>query len=126
MRGQSGIYYMFGTGSGTDSLITALGGTDVATEIGWTGMKPMTDEGLIEASPDLVLVMTKGLESTGGVDGLLEAVPALAHTPAGENRRIVDMSDTEILSFGPHTADVLEALAVAIYAPETPTAESAP
>ncbi|CAM3509191.1 hemin ABC transporter substrate-binding protein [Occultella aeris] len=118
VRGQSGIYYLFGTGSGTDSLITALGGVDVATEIGWDGMRPLTDEGLIAAQPDLVLVMSKGLESVDGVDGLLEAVPALAYTPAGENRRVVDMDDSQILSFGPNTADVLDALAVAIYAPE--------
>lgn len=118
VRGQSGIYYMFGPGSGTDSLITALGGIDVATEIGWTGMQPMNDEGLIAADPDLILMMTKGLESVDGVDGLLERVPAVGLTSAGENRRIVDMADHEILSFGPHTAEVLEALAVAIYAPE--------
>ncbi|TDE99170.1 hemin receptor [Occultella glacieicola] len=118
VRGQSGIYYLFGTGSGTDSLIAALGGVDVATEIGWDGMRPLTDEGLIAAQPDLVLVMSKGLESVDGVDGLLEAVPALAYTPAGENRRVVDMDDSQILSFGPNTADVLDALAVAIYAPE--------
>ena len=118
VRGQSGIYYMFGTGSGTDSLITALGGVDVATEIGWEGMQPLTDEGLIAAAPALVLMMTKGLESVDGVDGLLERVPALALTPAGQNQRIVDMSDYEILSFGSNSADVLEALAVAIYAPQ--------
>ncbi|PWD50298.1 hemin receptor [Serinibacter arcticus] len=117
VRGGSGIYYLFGQDSGTDSLITGLGGIDVASEIGWTGMEPVTDEGLIAMQPELVLLMTKGLESTGGVDGLLEAVPALASTPAGENRRFVDMADTEILSFGPASADVLEALAVAIYAP---------
>lgn len=119
VRGGSGVYYMFGSGSGTDSLIEALGGVDVAGEIGWTGMRPLTDEALIEAQPELVLMMTKGLESVGGVDGgLFEHVPALAYTPAGESRRIVDMSDTEILGFGPNSAEVLEALAVAIYAPE--------
>lgn len=121
VRGQAGVYYMFGTDSGADSLITALGATDVATEIGWTGMRPLNDEGLVSAAPDVVLVMSKGLESTGGVDGLLEAVPALQSTPAGENRRVVDMSDDEILSYGPGTADVLDALAVALYAPGAPT-----
>lgn len=120
VRGQSGIYYLFGPGSGTDELIVALGGIDVASDIGWEGMRPMTDEGLIAAAPDLVLVMTKGLASVDGVDGLLDAVPALALSPAGEKRRIVDMEDTQILSFGTNTADILEALAVAIYAPETP------
>jgi len=121
VRGGSGIYYLFGGESGTGALVDALGGRDVATEIGWTGMRPVTDEGLIAMQPDLLLVMTKGLESAGGVDGLLEAQPAIAQTPAGENRRIVDMADSQILSFGPMTADVLEALAVAIYAPDATT-----
>jgi iron complex transport system substrate-binding protein len=119
VRGQAGVYYMFGEGSGADDLITSLGGVDVAEEIGWQGMRPLTDEGLVAAAPDVVLMMTGGLESVGGVDGLLEHVPALAQTPAGENQRIVDMSDTQILSFGPDTPRTLEALAVAIYAPDS-------
>lgn len=117
-RGGAGVYYIFGTGSGADSLITSLGGVDVATEIGWQGMRPMTAEALVDAAPDVILMMTKGLESVGGVDGLLEQIPAVAQTPAGENRRIVDMSDYEIMSFGPRSAAVLDALARAIYAPD--------
>lgn len=118
VRGQSGIYYLFGEESGADTLITALGGDDVAGSIGWQGMRPVTDEALVDADPDLVLMMTKGLESAGGVEGLLEHLPALAQTTAGRNERIVAMDDTTILSFGPHTARVLDALATAIYAPE--------
>lgn len=117
VRGQSGVYYMFGEGSGADSLIEAIGGYDVAEEIGWNGMKPLTDEGLVAAQPDLVLMMTGGLESAGGVDGLLERLPALAETPAGQHRRFVAMEDSQILGFGPIAASVLEALAVATYAP---------
>ncbi|PTL72535.1 hemin receptor [Rathayibacter caricis DSM 15933] len=119
VRGQSGVYYLFGEGSGADDLVRSLGGIDVAAEIGWEGMRPLTDEGLVAAAPDVVLMMTGGLESVDGVDGLLEAVPALAQTPAGQNRRIVDMADTQILSFGPDTPRTLEALAVAIYAPDS-------
>ncbi|MGO3886743.1 MAG: heme/hemin ABC transporter substrate-binding protein, partial [Mycetocola sp.] len=118
VRGNAGIYYIFGEGSGTDSLITSLGGIDVATEIGWQGMRPMTAEALVDADPDLILMMTKGLESVDGVDGLLERIPAVAETSAGKNRRIVDMSDYEVLSFGPRSPAVLDALARAIYAPE--------
>ncbi|WP_244929737.1 ABC transporter substrate-binding protein [Nocardioides sp. W7] len=118
VRGQSGVYYMFGGGSGADSLIDAIGGYDVAEEIGWNGMKPLTDEGLVAAQPDLVLMMTGGLDSAGGVDGLLERLPALAETPAGQHQRFVSMEDSEILGFGPATASVLDALAVAVYAPD--------
>ncbi len=117
VRGQAGVYYLFGEGSGTDSLVDALGAVDVAGEIGWEGMKPVTDEGIVKAAPDVVLVMSDGLASVGGVDGLLETLPAVASTPAGASRRIIDMADSAVLSFGPQTADVLDALAVALYAP---------
>lgn len=117
VRGQAGVYYMFGEGSGADDLIAGVGGLDVAAEIGWDGMKPVNDEGLVRAQPDVVIVMTKGLDSVGGVDGLLERLPAVAQTPAGQHRRVVDMPDTQVLSFGPRAADTLDALARAIYAP---------
>ncbi len=118
VRGQAGVYYMFGEDSGADDLITAIGGYDVSEEIGWKGMKPVNDEGIIAAQPDLILMMTKGLESVGGVDGLLERLPALAQTPAGQKKRVVDMTDSQILSYGPRTAEVLNSLAVSVYAPE--------
>ncbi|MFI5426248.1 hemin ABC transporter substrate-binding protein [Aeromicrobium sp. UC242_57] len=101
VRGQAGVYYMFGKDSGADGLIDALGGYDVSSEIDWKGMKPVNDEGLIAAQPDLILMMSDGLTSVGGVDGLLERLPAIAETPAGQNRRIVDMKDNGILLSGP-------------------------
>lgn len=125
VRGQANVYYMFGRGSGADALITAAGGYDVSSEIGWDGMKPVNDEGLIKAQPDAVLMMDEGLSSVGGVDGLLDQFPALAQTPAGENRRVIAMDDAQVLSYGPRTADVLNALAVALYAPDSlPTADA--
>jgi iron complex transport system substrate-binding protein len=119
VRGQAGVYYMFGEGSGADGLIDAVGGYDVTREIGWRGMKPVNDEAIVAAQPDVIIMMTKGLESVGGVDGLLDRLPAIANTPAGQHRRIVDMQDSQVLSFGPRTAEVLNSLAVAIYAPES-------
>ncbi|WP_232680953.1 hemin ABC transporter substrate-binding protein [Nocardioides sp. R-C-SC26] len=118
IRGQSGVYYMFGEDSGADALIDAAGGYDVAEEIGWNGMKPVNDEGLIAAQPDVVVMMSEGLDSVGGVDGLLEKFPALGNTPAGEHERIIAMDDGQVLSFGPRTSDVINALAVALYAPD--------
>ena len=118
VRGSANVYYIFGEDSGADSLIDAVGGVDVAEEIGWKGMKPMTAEALVAAQPDVLVMMTDGLESVGGVDGLIERIPAIAETPAGAHRRVIDMADSEILSFGPWSADVISALARALYAPE--------
>lgn len=119
LRGSSGIYYLFGNESGAGELIEALGGIDVAGEIGWAGLRPVTDEALIAANPDLILVMTGGLTSVGGVDELVQAKPAIGLTKAGQQRRFVDMADSEVLGFGPRTPLVLDALARAIYAPES-------
>ncbi|UDY35925.1 heme/hemin ABC transporter substrate-binding protein [Dermatobacter hominis] len=114
MRGNAGVYYWFGEGSGADDLIDALGGVDVAEEVGLEGSKPLNAEGLVKSSPDLYLMMTHGLESVGGVDGLLE-VPGVADTGAGVDGCVVDMSDYEILSFGPQFPSTLRALGAAIY-----------
>ena len=121
VRGSAGVYYMFGEDSGADDLIDAVGAYDVAEEIGWKGMQPVTAEGLVAAQPELVVMMTKGLESTGGVDGLLDKLPALAQTPAGQRKRFVDVDDSLVLGYGPATAEVLNALAVAVLAPEALT-----
>jgi iron complex transport system substrate-binding protein len=120
VRGQAGVYYLFGKGSGTDSLINALGAIDIATEAGIQGYTPLNAEALAKTKPDVVLMMTEGLKSVGGVDGALK-LPGMAETPAGQHRRIVDMSDYQVLSFGPLTAAVLDALARAIYAPGAAT-----
>lgn len=118
LRGNSGVYYLFGQESGVSDLIAGLGGIDVATELGWKGMRPLTDEAMVAADPDLILVMTGGIQSVGGVDGLLAEKPAIALTAAGKHRRVVDMADGDVLSFGPRSGDVLRALARAIYAPQ--------
>lgn len=118
VRGSAGVYYMFGGGTGADALITAAGAYDVAAEIGWKGSRPVTAEGLIAAAPELVVMMANGLDSVGGVDGLLDKMPALAQTAAGRNERIVTMSDSLVLGYGPLTADVINALAVAVHAPQ--------
>ncbi|SIN07595.1 Hemin-binding periplasmic protein hmuT precursor [Mycobacteroides abscessus subsp. abscessus] len=78
---------------------------------------PATSEALVKLNPDLILAMSKGIESTGGIDGFL-ARPGVGETTAGKNRRVVSMADGQILSFGPNTPAVLLSLAQAVYAPD--------
>jgi len=119
IRGNAGIYYLFGKGSGIDSTIRSIGAIDVATESGWSGEKPMTDEALVAIDPDIIVVMTEGLESAGGIDGLLEAQPSVALTTAGKHRRIIDVDDSLLFAGGTRIPDVLDGLARAIYAPDS-------
>ena len=52
----------------------------------------------------------------GQLDRGRPVVP-LAQPPAGQNKRVVAMEDSQILGFGPAAATTLNSLAVAIYAP---------
>lgn len=116
LRG-SAVSLLAGPGSGADSLITAIGAVDVGTDVGLTrAFTPITSEALITAAPDVLLLMTGGLASVDGVDGLLR-VPGVAQTPAGQHRRVVDVEDTALLSFGPRTAAIMTALSTAVHSP---------
>nr|WP_138918012.1 ABC transporter substrate-binding protein [Gordonia effusa] len=109
------LILLAGPNSGADNLVAALGGRDAGTASGLTGaFTAVNAEALANANPDVVLVMTQGADSVGGVDGVLK-LPGLAETNAGKARRIISMDETEILSFGPDVGRVLQALAKSIY-----------
>lgn len=78
------------------------------------GNKPMTSESVIAAQPDVYVLFTTGLESVGGVDGLLK-IPGLAHTPGGKNRRVVAMSGQYLSGFGPRCGKAALDLFTGIY-----------
>jgi iron complex transport system substrate-binding protein len=113
LRGTAAVYLIGGRGSGADALIEAAGGTDVGAAAGLDPFVPLTPEAFATLQPDVVLVMTKGLDSVGGVDGLV-SLPGVAQTPAGANRRVIAVDDTLLLSFGPRTGRLVEALHAAL------------
>ncbi|GGV17407.1 ABC transporter substrate-binding protein [Kitasatospora herbaricolor] len=116
LRGSASVFLLGGAGSGAGSLIEAVGGQDAGEAAGLAGdFTPLTGEALVKAAPDAILVMSKGLESVGGVDGLLK-LPGVAQTPAGLDRRIVSVEDGKLLSYGPRTPEVLRTIAAQLYA----------
>lgn len=58
--------------------------------------------------------MSKGLESVGGVDGLVK-IPGVAQTPADMDRRVVSVDDGILLNYGPRTDQVLTSLITQLY-----------
>jgi len=89
---------VLGTDTAQGAMLDIIGAENAAGSI--TGNKPMTAEAVIAAQPDVYVLFTSGLESIGGVDGLLK-LPGLAHTPAGQNRRIVTLDGQYLSGFGP-------------------------
>jgi iron complex transport system substrate-binding protein len=115
LRGTSSIYLVGGTGSGADSLISAIGAIDVGAASLPRPFNTMTAESLATLNPDVIIVMTKGLQSVGGISGLLK-LPGVAQTKAGKNQAIIDVDDSLLLSFGPRTPSLVGALASTVSA----------
>jgi iron complex transport system substrate-binding protein len=113
LRGGSSIYLLGGKGSGADSMLSALGAVDVGAAISSVPFAPFTAESFAVEDPEILLVMSKGLESVGGVDGLV-SLPGVAQTTAGKNRAVIAIDDSLLLSFGPRTPDLLLKIAEAI------------
>ncbi|RRD47915.1 hemin ABC transporter substrate-binding protein [Tessaracoccus sp. OH4464_COT-324] len=116
IRGTSGVFFIFGKGYGTAALLEAVGAEDSASTAGIEDVKPANAEALAALDPEMILVMSGGLTSTGGLEGLL-ARPGVAQTTAGTRQRIIDVEDGLLLSFGPNTGNVIRALAKAMYQP---------
>jgi iron complex transport system substrate-binding protein len=94
-------------------LIEHLGAIDVGAQKFKDPFSPITSEALIATNPEIILVMSKGLESVGGIDGLV-SLPGISQTPAGKNRAVIAVDDSLLLSFGPRTPDLLRQLSGAI------------
>lgn len=115
LRGTSSVYLIGGPGSGSDSLIEAIGATDVGAQSLPNPYNTMTAESLATLNPDVIIVMTKGLQSVGGISGLLK-LPGVAQTQAGKNQAVIDVDDSLLLSYGPRTPSLVTALARAVEA----------
>ena len=109
VRGTSAIYLLGGAGSGADSIIDEAGGIDVGEQAKLGAFTPLSAEELIQLDPEVLLVMSKGLASVGGIEGLLQ-LPGIAQTKAAASTSVVAVEDTLLLSFGPRTGELVIAL----------------
>ncbi len=89
---------VLGADTAPGAMFNIIGTENAAGSI--KGNKPMTAEAVIAAQPDVYVLFTASLKSVGGVDGLLK-LPGLAHTPAGQNRRVVTLDGQYLSGFGP-------------------------
>ncbi len=105
---------MLGSGAHTaaDGIIRLAGGVNAVD--GFSGYKQLSDEAVMAADPDIVLMMDRGGDHSATADQLF-AHPALSTTPAGKARRLVRMDGAYLLGFGPRTADAVRELATWLY-----------
>ncbi len=109
---QGGAVMAGGEGTEAEGIIQLAGGINAAT--GFQGYKPMTDEAVLAAQPDVILMMDReGDLSISDADVL--AQPALSQTPAATASAIVRMDGMLLLGFGPRTPEAAQALHDTLY-----------
>lgn len=100
-----------GTETSADAIIALAGGVNAAA--GFEGYKPMSQEAIITAAPDVLLMMSQTVTRMGNIDVMLSR-PEFQLTPAGKNRRYVAMEGILLFSFGPRLPEAVRGLATAL------------
>ena len=111
------VLFIYARGAGTmmvagqetplDKIITLAGAQNAAN--GFKDFKPLTTEALVAANPDVILLFDSGLESVGGVNGLLK-VPGVPQTTAGKQQKIIAMDGQFLSGFGPRVIEAVKVL----------------
>lgn len=101
-------YLALKRGTPADQMIRWAGGVNAVDSVG--GMMRLTPELIAKAAPDIIIATDVGFDRLGSADKFAE-MPGVAETPAGKQRRIFRIDETEIMYYGPRTPASLEKIA---------------
>jgi iron complex transport system substrate-binding protein len=90
-----------GTGTAADGIIALAGAQNAVVD--YSGYKALTEEAIIQAAPDAILMMDRGGDHAAS-DAELLAHPAIALTPIAETKAIYRLDGSYLLGFGPRAA----------------------
>ena len=102
-----------GTDTAANGIIELAGAINAVGD--YSGYKALTEEAVIEAAPDVILMMDRGGGDHATTDADLLANPAIALTEAGRNKAIIRLDGAYLLGFGPRTAAAVGELVDALY-----------
>jgi iron complex transport system substrate-binding protein len=95
-----------GRATSADAIIRLAGAENAASMV--EGFKPLSDEGIIAAAPDAIILMKRGDHAIGAAE--LFAHPAFRMVPAAKMQALVAMDGLFLLGFGPRTPDAASEL----------------
>jgi iron complex transport system substrate-binding protein len=93
-------------------ILSYAGATSAVSDV--EGYKPLNTEALIASNPDYLLMVSTGVESLGGIEGVLK-IPGVAQTTAGKKRQIVSIESLKLTNFGPRFGEAVKELVVLIH-----------
>jgi iron complex transport system substrate-binding protein len=108
---QGGKVLAAGTDTAADGIVKLAGAVNVID--GFSGYKQLSDEAIVTAAPDVILMMDHAGPAVP--DETLFANASIDQTPAGAARKVIRMDGGYLLGFGPRTADAIADLANALY-----------
>jgi iron complex transport system substrate-binding protein len=108
---QNGRATVAGGHTSADAVIKLAGAENAASGI--EGYKPLVEEAATELAPDAIVTMRHS-SSTFTSDQIL-SVKGLQASPAGQNKRVIEMDGFYLLSFGPRSAHAARDLMAALY-----------
>jgi iron complex transport system substrate-binding protein len=100
-----------GSNSSADAMIRLAGAENAVSTI--SGYKPLTDEAVIAAAPDVILVMSGGAQHMTAEQAF--GLPSLAATPAGRSKAFITMDGLYLLGLGPRAAAAASELNAMLY-----------
>lgn len=112
LSNQGGQIQASGTGTAANGIIELAGARNAITH--YEGYKALSEEAITEAAPDAIVMMDRGGDH-GASDAELLAHPAVALTPAGQNKAIYRLDGAFLLGFGPRTPAAAAELADLLY-----------
>lgn len=96
-----------GSDTAADGILKLAGATNAVAD--FSGYKQLSDEAILNAAPDVVLMMDRTGDHGASAEDLFSH-PAVSETPAGQHRRLVRMGGQYLLGFGPRTAEAIRDL----------------
>ncbi len=106
---QDGRIMAAGGHSHAQAIIEMAGAENALS--GFDGYKQVTDEAVLVAAPDVILLMDRGInDNHDAQDAALLALPSVSATPAGRNKALIRMDGQYLLGFGPRTAQAVRDL----------------
>ena len=105
-RGAANLF-VAGNNTPMQNIIELAGGQNAVT--GFDDFKPLTPEALLNSNPDYILLFDTGLQSMGGVDGVLK-IEGLDRTNAGKNKKIIAMDGLLLTGFTPRIGEAITQL----------------
>lgn len=109
---QSGRATIGGTDTSAGAILGLAGLVNTANDV--SGFKPVGDEAIHAMRPDVIVIMKRS-SGSGHEAAEVLAMTGLAQSPAGRNKRLIEMDGLYLLGFGPRVASAARDLMRAAY-----------